>query len=190
MIRVNSIRLLGIFAFVSFSLAVADDTLSGDISPQPLNKALNEFADQSGLQVVYRTELVSGIASGGTRSPNTDDEALSQLLASTGLEYHFINDRTVAIEPATADAGGGGPKKLQATSDQKIPAAQAQTSPAQTASSNQEKNNGRYANSIEEIIVTAQKRSEPLQSVPMTVTAFSEEKSPIFASTGLLMSSV
>ncbi len=185
MIRVNSIRLLGIFAFVSFSLAVADDTLSGDISPQPLNKALNEFADQSGLQVVYRTELVSGIASGGTRSPNTDDEALSQLLASTGLEYHFINDRTVAIEPATADAGGGGPKKLQATSDQKIPAAQAQTSPAQTASSNQEKNNGRYANSIEEIIVTAQKRSEPLQSVPMTVTAFSEEKITDFRINGL-----
>ena len=82
MIRVNSIRWLGIFALFSYSLAIADDTLSNDISPQPLDTALNEFADQSGLQVVYRTELVSGVESRGTRSADTDDEALGQLLRS------------------------------------------------------------------------------------------------------------
>ncbi len=185
MIRANAIRLLSIFALVTSLHAIADDTLTDNISPQSLNKALNEFASQSGLQIVYKTDLVAGMESKGTRSPGTKGEALDQLLAGTGLEYRFINDRTVAIEPAVADAGGDGPKKLQAALDQKITTAQTQTSPAQTASSDRQKSDSRYANSIEEIIVTAQKRSEPLQSVPMTVTAFSEEKILDFRINGL-----
>ncbi len=176
MIRVNTIPLLGIFALLSCSLALADNPPADNISPQPLNKALNEFADRSGLQVVYRTELVAGIESKGTRSPDNDDEALGQLLASTGLDYHFVNERTVAIEPSTTHAGETGPEKQQAAPGQTTLMAQAQMSPTSSKSGGQPNDDNSFSNSIEEIIITAQKRSEPLQSVPMTVTAFSEDK--------------
>lgn len=84
--------------------AWADDKpTSEDIEPQPLNEALREFADRSGLQVVYRTQLASGIETGGTDAPVDEREALDQLLASTGLAYRFINDRTISIQAVDAE---------------------------------------------------------------------------------------
>lgn len=176
MTRIDTIRLLGMFALASCSIAMAEDTLSDDISPQPLNYALNEFASQSGLQLIYRTELVAGIETGGTRSPNTDYEALDQLLTSTGLRYRFINDHTVAIEAAETHAGEPDPGKLPAASGRVTLMAQAQTPPAQTQSGSQRSDDDRYAKIVEEVFVTAQKRVESIQSIPMTVTAFSEDK--------------
>ena len=79
--------------------ALAEGDAKGGIAPQPLTNALAEFAERSGLQLVYLTELTEGIETEGAEPTQIPEEALDQLLADTGLRYEFINDRTVSIEP-------------------------------------------------------------------------------------------
>jgi hypothetical protein len=77
---------------------VASAEISVDISSQPLESALQQFALQTGLQVLFSSEedamqhpapAISGV--------HTPRQALEQLLADTGLKYTYINSRTVAI---------------------------------------------------------------------------------------------
>jgi outer membrane receptor protein involved in Fe transport len=82
---------------VAFPRAEAYEALSRDIPALPLAQALGEFADQTGLQVVY----VSGIAvtrvSGRVARGLPATDALQRMLARTGLHFEFLNDRTVRI---------------------------------------------------------------------------------------------
>jgi iron complex outermembrane receptor protein len=70
-----------------------------NIQPQSLSGALQEFAMQSGCQILYPAERVlSGVfvkePIEGRLSPEV---ALSTLLKGTGMDYEFINARTVSI---------------------------------------------------------------------------------------------
>lgn len=91
-----------------------------DIPAQPLATALESFAQQTGMQVVYaagatangeRSAAVSGLA--------TPAQVLEQLLAPTGLEYRFVNDNTVTVRPrggaqaAPTEAGGARAETLE-----------------------------------------------------------------------------
>ena len=160
MVRKTENHLLWLVATACCSTALAEEeTTSTDIAPQPLNVALREFADQSGLQVVYRTELAAGIDTNGTDSPRSDDEALDQLLASTGLEHRFVNDRTVAIQTMAKEAEDSGPGKPQPAS-KLVLVAQNRTSATQsnshrTSRSDDEANDAKETPAeLDEIVVT------------------------------------
>src|SRR5688572_2976153 len=77
--------------------AAQPPTVTFDINPQPLNLALTQFAQQSGLQVVFVAEIGRDFNSSGLAGAYTPQEALQQLLASTPFDYDFINPRTVTI---------------------------------------------------------------------------------------------
>lgn len=72
-----------------------------NIARQSLTSALTSFAEQSGFQLVYRTEDVSPALVAppisGTYMPEV---ALTHLLADSGLEFYRINDRTIGIRAA------------------------------------------------------------------------------------------
>ena len=93
-------------------LAWAQEEPDNTIEPQPLTQALAEFADQTGMQLVYPSALTAGVDSQGASTEGTPDEILDQLLASTGLDYEYVNDRTIAIaaqaasDATTNDPGG------------------------------------------------------------------------------------
>ena len=71
--------------------------LTADIAPQSLAAALSAFAEQTGLQLVYVSEIVEGQRSRGARAGLTLSDALTQLLDNTGLQFEFLNSRTVGI---------------------------------------------------------------------------------------------
>ena len=83
--------------FLVFSHAEASEELSRDIAAQPLAQALSEFATQTGLQLVYVSEIVATQVSKGAPLGLTASDALQRLLAGTGLRFEFLNDRTVRI---------------------------------------------------------------------------------------------
>jgi len=68
------------------------------IEGQPLSLALQVFSDQSGLQIVYHTDLLPDTATthrvDGTYDAQT---ALNRLLRGTGLVASQLNTRTFAI---------------------------------------------------------------------------------------------
>ena len=69
-----------------------------DIAAQPLTTALTLFGQQSGLQVTVHGTLPRDISAPEVRGAMTNAEALTRLLAGSGLTYVVANDATVAIE--------------------------------------------------------------------------------------------
>jgi iron complex outermembrane recepter protein len=75
------------------------------ITAQPLDEALQEFARQSGVQVIYFSGLTRGIQSPGVRGRYTVVVAIEALLAGSGLSFRMLNARTVEIHKAESGLG-------------------------------------------------------------------------------------
>lgn len=76
------------------------------IAAQPLPEALLQFREQSGLQVAYKTEDVRGLRIQGVNGTFAPEEALTRLLAGTGLQYRVTAANTVTLERVVAQEGG------------------------------------------------------------------------------------
>ncbi len=130
-----------------------------NINSQPLEDALNEFARQASVQVLYKSLMVEAKTAPRVVGELTARQGLERLLDNSGLRFEFINERTVAIrlEPSAA-----------ATQDSTMRLAQGQamSSPAAQATQNE----GGASTKLDEIVVTAQKREESIQDVPVPVT--------------------
>ncbi|MGH8656529.1 MAG: secretin and TonB N-terminal domain-containing protein [Gammaproteobacteria bacterium] len=80
--------------------AAADAELKAtdlDIPAQALIPALNAFAEQSGLQLLYSAELAEGKTTRGVSGRLTPEQALQTLLEGTGLSYRFVDPGTVTL---------------------------------------------------------------------------------------------
>ena len=96
--------------------AYAEDGAVEGIKAQPLDSALKEFAEKTGMKVIYLAEVAAGLKSKGSEPDVANDEMLGQLLASTGLTYEYIGESTVAIEPIASSSTTEGneiPQKSQ-----------------------------------------------------------------------------
>lgn len=158
-----------------------------DIPRQPLDAALRDLAEQTGLQIArFNDSRVGTGLAGPVRGEMSVDAALKSLLLPIGLTYRVVNERTIAIvspmmprePPSTRSASAAAipqqeGKKIssgrfrlasgasaEATSGSTVEQASARQSPARTAV-------------LEEVIVTAQKREQRLIDVPVPVTAIS-----------------
>lgn len=81
----------------SAAWAQAEQIYSLKIGAQPLAEALQAFADQSGLQVMFFSEVSRGLNTKPVVGSFSSEQALRMLLEGTGLSFSFINDRTVTI---------------------------------------------------------------------------------------------
>lgn len=78
-----------------------------DIPAQPLNRALRALADQSGVQLAYRSAVATGARAPSVQGRMSTEQALSRLLAGSGLGYGFTGANTVTITRTTAPATPG-----------------------------------------------------------------------------------
>lgn len=76
-----------------------------NIPAQPLGSALNAFAEVTGWQVSFQTELAADAKSSGVSGNHTPEEALRTLLDGTGLTYRATSAHAVTLVPAAAAAG-------------------------------------------------------------------------------------
>src|SRR5512145_647313 len=93
----NLLAICATSGLLVFSRAEASAQLSYDIAAQPLAQALSEFATQTGLQLVYVSEIAATRVSSRAPRGLPADDALQRLLAGTGLRFEFLNDRTIRI---------------------------------------------------------------------------------------------
>jgi outer membrane receptor protein involved in Fe transport len=130
--------------------------LTMDIPSQPLGRALEQFAAQTGVQVLYVSDLAVRVTSHHAPAGLAAPEALTRILLGTGLRYEFLNARTVRLlavekqEPAAARPSGAA----------RIVPRDPAPSPAQL---------------LQEIVVTATKREQSLQDVPVAVSLISAD---------------
>jgi iron complex outermembrane receptor protein len=187
----------GLIAAESIQAAITHYELN--IPRQPLDTALKDLAQQTGLQVGRFSDAVKGDVIVGPVTGNySAEQALTSLLASTQLTYRTLNDHAIIVlrpeDLAQMPAGGGSPahslaspaengKDSREPDDRKSPGdrlrlAQETHGSAQSTHSVgtqgvQAPENGPAV--LQEVVVTAEKREERLQDVPVPVTAISAD---------------
>ncbi len=80
-------------------------TISYDIAAQDLGRALTLFADQAGKRLMFPSSLVSGRTSPGLSGKFTVEQALSRLLAGSGLAYLHTDTNAITIIDPNAMMG-------------------------------------------------------------------------------------
>jgi iron complex outermembrane receptor protein len=137
--------------------AYADPTGSRKVSfviaSQNLGDALTEFALQTKQQILYSPPAVEGRRTLALRGAYTVNQALSRLLSGSGLSSRTSTGGAILLVATRAE--------IPREADQ--PRAVLATANADTPRSG--------AVASEEIVVTAQRRAENLQKVPISVTA-------------------
>lgn len=119
------------------------------IEAQPLAQALAAFTDLTHLQLVYVSQLVLGKVSQGVPAGLPPSPALARLLTGTGLDFLFLNSRTI--------------KLFERPRANRVEAPVA----GRTAEANDP------PGSLEEVVVSATKRDEFLSAVPMSISVLS-----------------
>lgn len=158
-----------------------------NIPKQSLDTALRDLAQQTGLQIALFSDSIDGNAVAGPILGNKSaEEALKILLTPSGLSYKVVSEGTIAVlnprdTPPAVSAPSEEEKKRsfldrfrisQATSASTAQGAAANED-AKIAPPSSEKDSGAK---VQEIVVTAQKRVERLQDVPVPVTAISGQQ--------------
>jgi iron complex outermembrane receptor protein len=156
--------------------------VSFDIPAQDLGNALTEFARQSGQEMLYAPESVTGKVSAGVSGTLSREAAMEELLKGTGLRYEIHSSGSMIIgDDASIEAYRA---RLQTSSldadavTDAVAADPATVDPGSGASGEPTTASVETANrgGIEEIIVTGQKKEERLQDVPIAISAFSAEQ--------------
>lgn len=92
-----------LLALAAFSdRAAADDTYDVDVDAQPLASALQVLAGQLELQIVFFSGATEGRVAPGVSGNLTRAQAFDAILSGTDLQYVFLNERSVAIQPVDA----------------------------------------------------------------------------------------
>ena len=76
-------------------------TQTYSIETQALGAALQQFAAQAGLQLMFSESDVAGMQAPALKGALTPDQALTQLLSGTGLKYEFFKPGAVIIKRVT-----------------------------------------------------------------------------------------
>lgn len=100
--RARLIVALGLVWASLFSPAMRgaeSDAYTLHISSQPLENALQEFARQTGLEIIVLSNLIEGQRAPALDGHYTVDEALLALLAHSMLTFRRVNAKTIQIRP-------------------------------------------------------------------------------------------
>lgn len=145
-----------------------------DIPAMNAAQALNRFAEQTGAITLFSYDLANVRQANAVRGRYTLLEGLELLLRGTGLSGGLSDKRVVSIsQSGNAQRPREEPPVLnEKASLRKRFTAFFTTMLAASAASGQEANVGTQA--LEEIIVTATKREEPVRKISGSVTAFDQ----------------
>jgi iron complex outermembrane recepter protein len=127
----------------SLAATVESRALTTEIPAQALSQALEAFARQTDLQLVYVSGVVAGRRSHAVSAGLSAPETLTRLLRGTGLRFEYLTPDTIRIVPIVV--------------------------PAKSTSGGEEV-------TVLEVLVTATRREESLQDVPLTMQAISGEQ--------------
>jgi iron complex outermembrane receptor protein len=120
-----------------------------------LAAALAAYMQQAGMQIAYSDDVVHGHKSPGAKGDYTELAALTRILQGSGFTTETTASRnaiSIVPQPAAVRVAQSAPRHAPAAS---IPAAPA---------------------TIETVVVTAQKKKEDIQQVPIAVTALSQQQ--------------
>ncbi len=134
-----------------------------EILAQDAAQALAEFSAQANLQLLFDYDAVQGLRAQAVNGRMRVTDALGRLLTGTGLTYEIINERTISIlrDPELTDG--------VMNAQQAVPAPRREAPAVRAADPVLEE--PVRVSSLDEVIVTAEKREAYLQRSAVAVTA-------------------
>ncbi|WP_161830228.1 TonB-dependent receptor domain-containing protein [Steroidobacter agaridevorans] len=163
----RTIRPMVIGASLALAVVTADAQVSSQqpvalaIKSQILRDALNDWARQTGFQLIIPSSEAANRLIAPTVTGNlTPSAALARLLEGTSLTYELLNERIVVIRDNS---------KMQKISTEYSEAKPEPTRIAQATTPRRAAASADRQRDVEEVVVTAQKRSERLQDVPISI---------------------
>ncbi len=173
---------LGAVFALSFATLVwggSAESVEFNLPAQSLEASLRSIADRQKLQIVYVRADLEGIAAPALKGHYSAVEAIAKLTEGTKLTASFDGKDTVVIKPkagAQQRAGARDEERDGIRLTQSAAAASGSGAAGQEARRNQNiPDSAAHGPKVDEIIVTAQKRAERLQDVPIPVTALKAE---------------
>src|SRR6185312_11765334 len=79
-----------------------------DIPAEPVDVALNEFARQADVTLLFSSTLVASVRTPGVHGNLTVTSALGQLLGGTGLGFRQVSPSAIAIVESSSQVAGAG----------------------------------------------------------------------------------
>jgi len=146
------------------------------IDSQPLGTALQALAKQSGVQIIFFSQITEGLRAPALEGQFTVSAALELLLAHSRLTFRVINPKTIEIRALGADSS---------QSQHDAPAAKGGKARAPTDSSQSpaEKTAAPNSAALQEIVVNstaeglvATRTETPLREIPQTISLISQEQ--------------
>jgi iron complex outermembrane recepter protein len=188
---------LTLLSFTWSALVAQAQALSRfDLPAQSLAESLRAVATQTDTNMLFDPPLVAGRQAPAIKGSLTLDQALTRLLAGTDIRHEFLNEKTVVLSAAPPSAPPGANQargKANSSTDQHNAPGCASSDPPSTAATSQlrlaqtnaggapdptQATRGASHNDeppLEEITVTATKRSEALSKVPISISAYNRE---------------
>lgn len=176
--------------FVMGQVAIAGNgstplRMQTNIPPEPLGVALQALARHRNFQIAYVSEQVDHRRTQGAVGNLTVDEALARLLRGTGLTFDRMPDNGIRIVPVSADAGPaphGAAHQVPVTENGTAEQRKAQRSFSQPFRLGQPTRGdspttpavaSRQSEPLQEVVVTAQRRTQLVQDVPIAMSVVS-----------------
>ena len=159
-LRHNTLRnalVIALAMSAAVNAAASEAKKDFNIPAQAATLGLNELARQADITLVFSSERVAQLQTPPVRGNYSVPEALGLMLTGTPLVFQQVGDSTIAIL------------------DGATPATAAQEADAQDAGSQGESEMARGAvdaTTFDTIVVTAQKKVENIQKVPIAISAF------------------
>ncbi len=174
-------------AAAAWAADALDASITFKISAQSLQNALLELSRQSSCQIVFSDAAYADLRAPAIVGTMPVRQALDRLLSGTDLGYKLIGDNTITIarqpnsgrsapvdgSDRVAPRNGSGADAGQRHLDQSGSVPQSGAALPDSRSDAPSPHEILPSVGLEEIVVTAQKRAERLQDVPVPVTAIS-----------------
>lgn len=144
------------------NVSVAQEAMKTIYIPaQDLSEALAEFGHQTGTEIAFTSDAVKGFSSNAISGEMSVDEALNLLLANTQLHFVKTKDNVVYVKSGFQTIS----YNTEADYESNLGTYEGD-----------ESQNEVNAFELDEIIVTASRRTQKLQDVPMSMTSVNPEE--------------
>jgi len=158
-LRQHIASVLTVACSLATNTAIAQDS-SFNLPAQPLADSLRAVAGQTNSNILFNAKEVAGFSAKALKAKLSQDAALQRLLQGTGLTYKHLDEKTVAVG-SLARTGLNTDRAMERL----VRLAQSDM-PTKLAVSDVARDDGMQ---LEEVVVTATKRSQRLEDVPMSV---------------------
>jgi len=166
---------------LSFVCRDAAAQIRFDLPAQPLAQALMSVGNLAHVNVFFDPTIVKGLESPALKAELTPDDALARILAGTHLHAVRVDDHTIRVISQSTKRADDKPEAptgaVQPSDNVRLASSGGAVEGAGDSTRDQENSAGNTvadAAALQEVVVTAQRREERLQRVPISVTVFNQ----------------